>query len=113
MEIAEFVAQGYLQEVNRQFFHPLGLSLGVYGRKTDDPGHGAVDPGPTAWIDIAETDDPDGYAFGGETALTAEDVARAQRIDVRRQDLAAHRRRNYGYDVQPLVVDKSVNDARR
>jgi len=29
MDIKEFREQGYLQEVNRQFFHPLGLALEV------------------------------------------------------------------------------------
>ena len=29
MDIAEFRSEGYLQEVNRQFFHPLGLALEV------------------------------------------------------------------------------------
>jgi hypothetical protein len=27
MAISEFVDEGYLQEVNRRFFHPLGLAL--------------------------------------------------------------------------------------
>lgn len=27
MDLSEFVESGYLQEVNRQFFHPLGLGL--------------------------------------------------------------------------------------
>lgn len=27
MNIKEFREEGYLQEVNRQFFHPLGLAL--------------------------------------------------------------------------------------
>ena len=34
INIKEFVEQGYLQEVNRQFFHPLGLALEV--KKTGD-----------------------------------------------------------------------------
>jgi len=29
MGIEEFVAKGFLQEANRQFFHPLGLALEV------------------------------------------------------------------------------------
>ena len=29
MDIREFRDKGYLQEVNRQFFHPLGLALCV------------------------------------------------------------------------------------
>lgn len=31
MDLNEFVERGYLHEVNRQFFHPLGLSLTVQG----------------------------------------------------------------------------------
>lgn len=29
IDIQEFIDAGYLQEVNRQFFHPLGLALAV------------------------------------------------------------------------------------
>jgi len=29
MDIKEFIEKGFLQEVNRQFFHPLGLALAV------------------------------------------------------------------------------------
>ena len=29
MDIREFMDEGYLQEANRQFFHPLGLALSV------------------------------------------------------------------------------------
>ena len=29
MDIKEFVEKGYLQEANREFFHPLGLALVV------------------------------------------------------------------------------------
>ena len=30
MEVKEFQEKGFLQEVNRKFFHPLGLVLSVY-----------------------------------------------------------------------------------
>lgn len=30
IEIAEFVSEGYLQELNRLFLHPLGLALEVH-----------------------------------------------------------------------------------
>jgi hypothetical protein len=36
MNIKEFREQGYLQEANRQFFHPLGLALEV---STDENGN--------------------------------------------------------------------------
>lgn len=29
MDIQEFVDEGYLQEVNRRFFHPMGMALEV------------------------------------------------------------------------------------
>ena len=29
IDIKEFVSNGFLQEANRQFFHPLGLALEV------------------------------------------------------------------------------------
>lgn len=35
IDLKEFVEHGYLQEVNRQFFHPLGLALEVV---VDDDG---------------------------------------------------------------------------
>lgn len=35
MDLDEFRTAGYLQEVNRRFFHPLGLALAV---ETDDDG---------------------------------------------------------------------------
>jgi len=35
LTIKEFQELGFLQEANRQFFHPLGLALALY---TDDPG---------------------------------------------------------------------------
>lgn len=33
LNLEEFINEGYLQEVNRRFFHPLGLALEV---ETDD-----------------------------------------------------------------------------
>lgn len=33
----EFIEMGYLQEANRQFFHPLGLALAVSTGSLDDP----------------------------------------------------------------------------
>lgn len=30
MSIEEFVEKGFLQEANRQFFHPLGLAIEIY-----------------------------------------------------------------------------------
>jgi hypothetical protein len=35
MGIKEFREKGYLQEVNRRFFHPLGLALGIHQEQKD------------------------------------------------------------------------------
>lgn len=32
MDLDEFMEKGYLHEVNRQFFHPLGLAMVIRGR---------------------------------------------------------------------------------
>lgn len=54
MDVKEFVEFGYLQELNRQFLHPLGLALAV--TVDDDDNHqlaGIQD----------HRDDPEGVAF--------------------------------------------------
>ncbi len=50
----DFMDNGILQEVNRQFFHPLGLALAV---DVDDDGS------VTGLACVFETDDPEGIAF--------------------------------------------------
>jgi hypothetical protein len=57
MDIAEFVSEGYLQEVNRQFFHPLGLALEV---TVEDDGSTHISG---VWDG---RDDPEGFIFGDE-----------------------------------------------
>ena len=54
LDLYEFIDEGYLQEANRLFFHPLGLALQVYFE--DD-----VPAGIKVW-DYRE--DPEGIAFG-------------------------------------------------
>lgn len=54
MNIQEFMDHGYLQEVNRQFFHPLGLALEVVVSDDEEPRIGGV------WD---YRDDPEGIYF--------------------------------------------------
>lgn len=88
---AEFQSEGYLQEVNRQFLHPLGLALEVV--KHDD--------GTTAIGGVWDyRDDPEGIAFGGmDLADKARHVA-ALWVDRAPARLAA-----LGYVVQPIVPE--------
>jgi len=67
MSVQEFRAFGYLQEVNRQFFHPLGLALFV-----------AVDTesGEALLGGILQIEDPEGMIFAeGEI-----DLDKAERV---------------------------------
>lgn len=43
IDIAEFREIGFLQEVNRQFFHPLGLALEVVIEDCDNCGASGID----------------------------------------------------------------------
>ena len=58
MDLNEFKSKGFLQEVNRLFFHPLGLALEVF---VDEDGNVTSLGG--VW-DFR--DDPEGMFFGNE-----------------------------------------------
>ena len=58
MDVAEFRSLGFLQEANRQFFHPLGLALEV---DVDDDGNERLSG---VWD---YRDDPEGIIFGPTT----------------------------------------------
>ncbi len=97
--IGEFVARGYLQELNRQFFHPLGLALGIVVVPNE--------PDPrAARLRVTRTDDPDGYEFGGETAFSQSDIVRGTRIEAEQAEGLAWRQEHLGYGIQPLVVEE-------
>jgi hypothetical protein len=87
IDVKEFREFGYLQEVNRCFFHPLGLALEV---KIDEDGNetlGAV------WD---SRDDPEGFIFGPGM------IEPQKRLNVSREWLikAEIRKRWYGYVLQ-------------
>ncbi len=75
MDITEFRDLGYLQEVNRLFFHPLGLALEVViERCAECEGRGTDDEGPCPECDGAgkterlggvwdSREDPEGFFF--------------------------------------------------
>ena len=55
IDIKEFIEKGFLQEVNRKFFHPLGLALSV---KDNEDGTWSLN-------DVWDyRDDPEGMFFG-------------------------------------------------
>lgn len=61
MSAKEFTKSGYLQEVNRRFFHPLGLAMSVERDKDND------DECYYKFFSIIDSrDDPEGFIFDTE-----------------------------------------------
>lgn len=90
IDIGEFRSEGYLQELNRRFLHPLGLALEVVVEKDGTERLGGV------WD---YRDDPEGIAYEG-----ADLRAHAERIDGLWTDREAARHAALGYMVQPAVA---------
>ncbi len=79
MSLQEFVDLGLLQEVNREFFHPIGLAMAV---TVEDDGRVSGFGG------IMQTDDPEGFLYD-PSAIDQSKVERAQefmggRLETRR-----------------------------
>ncbi len=90
MNVSEFVAFGYLQEVNRQFLHPLGLALAV----------ATLEDGTVKLAGIVDyRDDPEGMVFEG---LGPAEIIKAQRVAALQELASKKRAAALGYYVQPL-----------
>jgi len=89
MSIAEFRDFGFLQELNRQFLHPLGVALEVrIDSKTGEVELGGV------W-DCR--DDPTGMIFSPGLI----DQGKAERVKQLREQKRAQRQLLLGYVIQP------------
>lgn len=77
MDIKEFREFGFLQEVNRQFFHPLGLALAIQMSETGEESLGGV------W-DCR--DDPEGMEYG-EGMINPNKVLRVQALLNSKKDI--------------------------
>ncbi|MCL5265186.1 MAG: hypothetical protein M1343_08355 [Chloroflexi bacterium] len=106
IDIKEFVDFGFLQEVNRQFLHPLGLALEV----------AVNDDGSMALGGIWDyQDDPEGMAFADEALANPAFKEKAERVRQFRMQKAETRLPALGYVVQPVdigsfVVEDSMPD---
>lgn len=89
MDIKEFVVEGYLQEVNRQFFHPLGLALVIY---EDDDGTAKLKGVWDCRDEVA------GVCFGDGVL----DSGKAKNIDMAKQERVQDREKELGYWIQPV-----------
>jgi len=76
MDIKEFCGLGLLQEVNRLFFHPMGLALEVTADKTEDGGFENYNLS-GIWD---HRDDPEGIFFQPEILANPKAFDRMKRV---------------------------------
>lgn len=96
MDVTEFRNFGYLQELNRQFLHPLGLALAVTIGDDDAETLGPI---------VDSRDDPEGMV------LETVNPERAQRVADEQQRRKGVRIEALGYNVQPgLETDVTEED---
>lgn len=95
MDLEEFLDLGFLQEANRQFFHPLGLALEV---SCSDP-EGRYDT-LRVWD---YRDDPEGVVFEGGML----DPEKQRRVAVEYVRHVKARVQMFGSSIQPMSVDES------
>lgn len=93
MSVKEFREQGYLQELNRRFLHPLGMALEVVLHEDGSESFGEV------WD---YRDDPEGMVFGAGII----DENKAYRIYGEENDKREAREKLFGkgFNIQPLSL---------
>ena len=102
----DFIFGGYLQEVNRLFFHPLGLALTVH---MDCHGQ----PETTVFTGLSIQDwrhDPEGFAFDESVTSLPNFRENAEKIEQEISAALARRQKALGYGIQivPNMADKSA-----
>lgn len=93
MDIKEFMEKGFLQEVNRQFFHPLGLALEVVVDKKGNHKLGNV------WD---YRDDPEGMFFSNKDMATDMAKEKADNVNKLRKSKIKARK-----DFEGVETDRS------
>lgn len=92
IDLNEFVKNGYLQEANRLFFHPLGLALEVIV-----DGSGNVEKIGGIWD---YTDDPEGMFF--YDASDIEFKRKSEFVKTQMDKISVNRLQKYGFNIQPV-----------
>ncbi|MFW6247409.1 MAG: hypothetical protein ACOC22_04550 [bacterium] len=96
MNIKEFRKEGYLQEANRQFFHPLGLALEIIIEENGEEKLGGI------W-DFR--DDPEGIHFDIKNSTKERKEEMKIKADNVRKQLTNKlltRRKALGFGIEPL-----------
>ena len=97
MSINEFRKEGFLQEVNRRFFHPLGLALEVRVNDNGEESLGGI------WD---YRSDPEGMKFGRGML----DRKYYENINKLWSEKFDSRRRRLGYMTQPMPKEKITKE---
>lgn len=93
IDIKEFREQGYLQEINRLFLHPLGLALEVMIKSDGTEYIGGV------WD---SREDPEGIHFGDFFKGNEDATKKANFIQGELVKMAVSRKKILGYAIQPV-----------
>lgn len=94
MPIEDFISEGYMQEVNRRFLHPLGLALVGSVR---EHGH-------ELWV-IDSRDEPGGIYYEQDSETYSETRRRAaEEISRQWSEHGGHRMREARYMIQPMEM---------
>lgn len=110
MSIEEFRESGLLQEVNRRFFHPIGLALAVDAPDDTDSDEVKAEGEKLACI-YDSRDDPEGFVFWMTPEDAEQAIIKAARYDamvnararVRDQLFRPHHSQRDGFTtIQPL-----------
>ena len=108
MSAREFYQAGYLQELNRQFLHPLGLAIGVSLSKE----HGEESKCRFLPYVIDVRSDLEGITF--DESVTSEEVFQKKAAYIRAQQVArcAVRLKTLGFNIQPVpkVLSTPLSD---
>ena len=93
MDIKEFREKGYLQEVNRRFFHPLGLALEVVVEEDGTERLGGI------WD---YRDDEEGIIY--DESVLSKDKAKRKAAFIENEFLKRKqiREKKLGYFIQPI-----------
>jgi len=92
LKASEFQDKGYLQEVNRQFFHPLGLALALVGEV------GGIESDAIQIIVIDSREDAEGFYFDEELL----DPQKAREVAWQHVNRREAREKALGYWIQPV-----------
>lgn len=101
MDIREFCEAGYLQELNRNFLHPLGLALGIScggeGLPMEEPSFCVYDG----------REDLEGMMFSKESLEREVFVEKAARVGIEMSKRLKYRAKALGFCIQPLLSGKT------